>query len=647
MKHLSLLFVLCMLSLSLAIGQTPAWPANTAAAAAQPNQYGYTWKTNSDPTGPTYNWIDITTIGTEIAGLADDNVIGPFNLEMDFKFYWNSFSEVYVGSNGYLSFQAGNIASTANGFPPTPTPTGPNAVIAAFMCDLSFSGAGNVSKAYQYRDDINNRFIVSFEEVAFWTDAIPDYSGANSFQFILDGNDSTITVQYASQTGNWNPGYDASANPMVVGIENVTGTLGLLVSNGPAAEMPMANTAITYYPPTVAGIDVRDIEPIALQNDENGGFFIPWSPPGSPGTPNFRFNTKIANVGNINVTSPTTITATVRDTTGQLLFFDNQNVLPTMAQGEVVDIQFPTVFNPPFTGPYLFNVEVSNQADINALNNSRTVEAVIVDTLTNQQEIPFSYVSDNNFNIDGQINWASPGNSGGGVLFESYGYPALITAVEFFNIEITAGATTDGFIFEIYGRVDTANAPVPGQFLYRDTVAAADVTLPFGWTRVNLPTPIVIQEGGFYVSWIQLDQNLVLATETAAPISRRTYEILSNAWAQYRSVGSEDLYIRAIVDGSFAVVNPPTSLDQFTNLEMFTVSPNPSEGIMQVAFELKSPQHAAIKVMDMQGRKVFMEFTGAQTQYRKTLDLSHLAPGMYTVQLLTDQGQRSERIVIR
>ena len=43
-----------------------------------PDGYGYTWRDNRDPQGPTYNWFDISTIGTPVTGLGDDNVVGPF-----------------------------------------------------------------------------------------------------------------------------------------------------------------------------------------------------------------------------------------------------------------------------------------------------------------------------------------------------------------------------------------------------------------------------------------------------------------------------------------------------------------------------------------------------------------------------------------
>jgi hypothetical protein len=45
------------------------------AFAQGPDAYGYTWLSSDDAGGPTYSWIDISTDGTEVAGLADDNSV--------------------------------------------------------------------------------------------------------------------------------------------------------------------------------------------------------------------------------------------------------------------------------------------------------------------------------------------------------------------------------------------------------------------------------------------------------------------------------------------------------------------------------------------------------------------------------------------
>lgn len=50
-----------------------------------PDAYGYSWKTSPHPTGPTYNWVDITSTGIEVQGLGNDNVAGPFGLALVFN----------------------------------------------------------------------------------------------------------------------------------------------------------------------------------------------------------------------------------------------------------------------------------------------------------------------------------------------------------------------------------------------------------------------------------------------------------------------------------------------------------------------------------------------------------------------------------
>jgi hypothetical protein len=58
------------------------------AGSGGPDQYGYTWKDSDEPGGPVYNWVDITGSGTQILGLADDNIIGPLVLGENFPYYW-------------------------------------------------------------------------------------------------------------------------------------------------------------------------------------------------------------------------------------------------------------------------------------------------------------------------------------------------------------------------------------------------------------------------------------------------------------------------------------------------------------------------------------------------------------------------------
>ena len=53
-----------------------------------PDAYGYTWKDSYEADGPVFNWVDITTIGTQVTGLSDDNIVGPFVMQTNMPFYW-------------------------------------------------------------------------------------------------------------------------------------------------------------------------------------------------------------------------------------------------------------------------------------------------------------------------------------------------------------------------------------------------------------------------------------------------------------------------------------------------------------------------------------------------------------------------------
>ncbi|MCB0773866.1 MAG: hypothetical protein KDB93_10885, partial [Flavobacteriales bacterium] len=81
------------------------------AATGGPDQYGYIWKDSAEPDGPVYSWVDITATGMAVTGLADDNTFGPFIMSGNMPYYWYDVKKVWVGSNGYVAFNGGNIAA--------------------------------------------------------------------------------------------------------------------------------------------------------------------------------------------------------------------------------------------------------------------------------------------------------------------------------------------------------------------------------------------------------------------------------------------------------------------------------------------------------------------------------------------------------
>jgi len=102
MKQLLLIFCITILA-----------AANCMAGSGGPDAYGYIWRDDLDLNGPVYNWIDITTRPgvTLVENLGDDNTVGPFSLTFNFHYYWYDVNQFWIGSNGYIIFQNGQMSA--------------------------------------------------------------------------------------------------------------------------------------------------------------------------------------------------------------------------------------------------------------------------------------------------------------------------------------------------------------------------------------------------------------------------------------------------------------------------------------------------------------------------------------------------------
>jgi len=191
--------------------------AATGKSHGGPDLFGYSWIDSDDPGGPAFSWIDITATGTPVT-LGDDASAGPIDLGFTFPYYDQQYTQVYIGSNGFLTFTAGSGAHTNLAMPNTAVP---NALLALWWDDLNPSGT---AKVYHYYDAAGGRFIVSFVDVPNYL--YPNGTGSLSFQAILYPN-GKITMQY----GTMDPGTDVEGlTGATVGIENADGTDGLQVT---------------------------------------------------------------------------------------------------------------------------------------------------------------------------------------------------------------------------------------------------------------------------------------------------------------------------------------------------------------------------------------------------------------------------------
>lgn len=200
------------------------------------NQGGYYFANSlatNAPSHPSFNWIDISTTGTDVIGdLSDDNVIGPYDIGFTFNFFGNDYTQFYISSNGFITFVT--TSSSYPGNQTIPTAGAPNAIVALFWDDLNPTDPDVLNPHCYYGNDSNGNLVVTFEN---YPEYGADADGWITCQLILKQN-GNIKFQYKEH------GASINLNGATVGIENEDGTLGVQYrydnSGGPLFGSPLA-----------------------------------------------------------------------------------------------------------------------------------------------------------------------------------------------------------------------------------------------------------------------------------------------------------------------------------------------------------------------------------------------------------------------
>ena len=186
-----------------------AAPPTVAPSASSPTPTpGYTL--SADP----YVWAAAATPFT----LSGDDNTAVLSLPFSFPFYGQSYTQLYVSTNGLITFGSANSAFTPQSIP---NPSPPNAFIAPFWRDL-YVNAGQITIAS------------SAAQVVIAFNGVRDLccSTSNSFEVILSP-DGMILLEYGSIVIN---------GPTTSGIENQDG------SNGVTIASVSSNTAFRLTP---------------------------------------------------------------------------------------------------------------------------------------------------------------------------------------------------------------------------------------------------------------------------------------------------------------------------------------------------------------------------------------------------------------
>ncbi|NLG70002.1 MAG: PKD domain-containing protein, partial [Firmicutes bacterium] len=195
-----------------------------------PDAFGYLWRDSDEASGPAFEWVEISGVGTRL--LLSEDGFESVELPWPFPFYGQEKQHVVISANGYLTFGTTGGDYTND---PIPSSSTPNDLLAVWWDDLSPQrGDGAV---YYHHDPAGDRFIVQ------WTD-VQRYPGRGShtFQAILYP-DGRVVYQYLEMAFG-EPGDEASAT---IGIENADGTDGLEVLFN-AAGYIHDGLAIAFWP---------------------------------------------------------------------------------------------------------------------------------------------------------------------------------------------------------------------------------------------------------------------------------------------------------------------------------------------------------------------------------------------------------------
>ncbi len=494
-------------------GQVERMPVLTGAGG--PDAYGYTWIDSDTTGGPTFAWIDTTSAWTEVTGLFDDNVVGPFPLGFTFPYYWYSADQIYVGSNGYISFSDRTLEAAA--FQPLPDPTKPNDIVAPLMDDLDFT-VGNPG-CYYWTNTAMDTFVISYLTVRFWNSP----ASSNTFQIILSGPDSTIAFQVLDQTGP-----SMSADSRSVGIEDITGTIGLryLFGYAPPENAIHDNLAILFTPPDSTTLAITDAAITDAGSPDSRGIIM------HP-TDARDLWAVVKNTGN-QVANAFDVYGWVTDTLGTVYFADTVFV-PVLNPSEAETIMFTPSWTPPSEMTCFLKAKVDLTGDGVVVNDSSLAEILVM-------SYPGEVTWVDDFTEMG-MSWNGTG-SGWANEFAPPSYPCLVTSVSA-RVETTFAPPKT-----ITVRLMDDDTPdgSPGSVLAETTFTVT--TAGGAWYTYNLYPGhyFTFGDGSFFVGYIQNDaSDPFIAMDFSTPKSRHGWEY-TGSYAPHRDNDSMDIALKAYVD---------------------------------------------------------------------------------------------------
>jgi len=549
---------------------------SSVADSGGPDSWGYTWVTNTQPGGPQYQWLDSTDGWNRVEGLTDDNSVGFFDLGFTFNYYWYTANRIQIGSNGWIGFEStlGNLAAAFTQFPNSSTP---NNVIAPLGADFDFSVSDlQNSRTYYWTNNVDTAVVSWVRAVEWFTNPPPAIRPTYSFQLLILKNDSSIIFQYGDTTNGTVAANFSSESNITMGIENVTGTIGLsyYFASGvidPSKYLP--GTAVRIKKTVETGFQAIDAGILGGFNDINGAVFLQTNVNNEVYVVVKNYGT--TNLSNVRVRHAITrgITTLLRDT----IFIDS------ISLGEEVMASFSRPFNPTVAGVHSTRFTVEVTGDLLATNNAKNTETNVINVLPNT---PILLAYDDNAPDGTGRSWGGPG--GFGNEFE-IPFAAKIESAYVRVLTVGTGLLTVTILDD-----DGPNGS-PGTIL-----SSQEITPVAGVNKVYFGTEDIRLDGGkFYIG--ETGQH-TYAVDATAPLSNRGWEITSG-WGANRFGATEDVMVRAVVTTLGVSVNEYlTYLPKGYEIEQNY--PNPFNPSTSIRFSLSQKSNIKLVVYDILGNEV-------------------------------------------
>ncbi len=243
--------------------------------------------------------------------------------------------------------------------------------------------------------------------------------------------------------------------------------------------------------------------------------------------------------------------------------------------------------------------------------------------------------------IDGDLqNSLGFGNGGSGLMGQKFHvyHNSSLTSGSFYLTSPTVGATVQLKLYNIGGTVPVNMMAHSAVYTItaNDSINNNIITLPF-------TAPLHVPPGDYFLAVHQLDGNFLnLATtdQIYNPLTAFYKATSSTQWNPLESLGFKYSFLLRLNNPSDSTLDV-NEIDDEASLNVF---PNPAKGFINIVIMGPEEKDIMIKVVNSLGQVMKSEFYKKLSAVK--LDLSDLAKGNYTVNIVTKEREINKTVVL-